>query len=63
MSSTAVRPIRIALVSQEYPPETDHGGIATQAWLKARGLARLGHTVTVVSISVDGRRSERGKPA
>ncbi len=62
MSRPADGPMRIALVSQEYPPETDHGGIATQAWGKARGLARLGHAVTVISTAVDGRRSERVDP-
>lgn len=51
--------MRVALVSQEYPPETAHGGIATQTRQKAIGLARRGHAVTVVSASVDGRRSER----
>lgn len=40
--------MRIALVSQEYPPETGHGGIATQTRLKAHGLARLGHEVHVI---------------
>lgn len=56
-------PMRLALVSQEYPPETDHGGIATQARLKAHGLTRRGHHVTVVSCSVDGQRGEWTGPA
>lgn len=51
--------MRIALVSQEYPPETAHGGIATQTHAKARGLAALGHDVYVVSHSIDGVRHER----
>jgi glycosyltransferase involved in cell wall biosynthesis len=51
--------MRIALVSQEYPPETAHGGIATQTHAKACGLAALGHEVYVVSHSVDGHRHER----
>jgi glycosyltransferase involved in cell wall biosynthesis len=50
--------MNIVLVSQEYPPETGHGGIATQTRLKARGLAALGHTVSVISHSTDGRRHE-----
>ena len=50
------RVMRVALVSQEYPPETAHGGIATQTRAKAVGLAALGHAVHVVSHSVDGRR-------
>src|SRR5438093_665826 len=37
--------MRIGLVSQEYPPETAHGGIGTQTYLKAHGLAALGHAV------------------
>lgn len=51
--------MRIALVSQEYPPETAHGGIATQTLAKARGLAALGHEVFVISHSIDGQRHER----
>ena len=41
--------MRICLVSQEYPPETARGGIGTQTWIKAEALARLGHTVHVLS--------------
>lgn len=41
--------MRIALVSQEYPPQTAHGGIATQTQAKADGLAALGHEVHVIS--------------
>jgi glycogen synthase len=48
--------VRIALVSQEYPPETAHGGIGSQTHLKAHGLAALGHEVHVVSHSMDGAR-------
>lgn len=43
--------MRICLVSQEYPPETARGGIGTQTWNKAHTLARLGHTVHVLSCS------------
>jgi len=50
--------MRIALVSQEYPPETAHGGVATQTYAKAHGLAALGHDVHVISHSVDDRRHE-----
>lgn len=50
--------MRIAVVSQEYPPETAHGGIASQTYLKAHGLARLGHEIVVVSHSTDDRRQE-----
>src|SRR5690349_17826858 len=51
--------MRIALVSQEYPPETAHGGIATQTHAKALGLAALGHEVHVISHSTTGERVER----
>lgn len=55
--------MRIALVSQEYPPETAHGGIATQTHRKAHGLAALGHEVHVISRSHDGvsRRYRQGE--
>jgi len=43
--------MNICLVSQEYPPETAHGGIGTQNWNKARSLVGLGHTVHVLSCS------------
>jgi glycosyltransferase involved in cell wall biosynthesis len=41
--------MKICLVSQHYPPETAQGGVGTQTWNKARTLARLGHTVHVLS--------------
>jgi glycosyltransferase involved in cell wall biosynthesis len=41
--------VKICLVSQEYPPETAHGGIGTQTWNKSRMLTRLGHDVHVLS--------------
>jgi glycosyltransferase involved in cell wall biosynthesis len=50
--------MRIALVSQEYPPETAHGGIGSQTQAKARGLASLGHEVHVISTGLDGQASE-----
>jgi glycosyltransferase involved in cell wall biosynthesis len=50
--------MRIALVSQEYPPETASGGIGTQAYQKAHWLADRGHEVYVISHSVDGIRRE-----
>jgi glycosyltransferase involved in cell wall biosynthesis len=51
--------MRIALVSQEYPPETAKGGIGSQTYDKAHGLSALGHDVVVISQSTDGERSER----
>jgi len=47
----------MAFVSQEYPPNT-HGGIGTQTYLKAHGLANFGHEVTVVSHSPDKSKHE-----
>ncbi|MEW6754945.1 MAG: glycosyltransferase [Candidatus Latescibacterota bacterium] len=41
--------MRLALVTQEYPPDTARGGIGTQSHLKAHGLAARGHEVHVVS--------------
>ncbi len=45
--------MKICLVSQEYPPETPWGGIATQTFNKARALAGLGHEVHVLSRSAE----------
>jgi glycosyltransferase involved in cell wall biosynthesis len=53
--------MRIALVSQEFPPETGSGGIGTQAYQKAHWLADRGHEVHVISHSVDGNRHEYGQ--
>ncbi|MBW3623990.1 MAG: glycosyltransferase family 4 protein [Armatimonadetes bacterium] len=50
--------MRLALASQEYPPETAHGGIGTQTYLKAHGLAALGHEVIVLSHSTEDRKQE-----
>ena len=50
--------MRVCLVSQEYPPETASGGIGTQTYAKARGLAALGHQVHVISLSTDGKQHE-----
>jgi glycosyltransferase involved in cell wall biosynthesis len=47
--------VRIALASQEYPPQTAKGGIGSQTRLKAQGLAALGHEVHVISRSTDGQ--------
>jgi glycosyltransferase involved in cell wall biosynthesis len=45
--------MRICLVSQEYPPETAHGGIGTQIWNRAHELASRGHQVEVLSCRKD----------
>lgn len=43
------RPLRIALLSFEYPPDTGFGGIGTYTWHHARALAALGHDVHVLA--------------
>lgn len=48
--------MRIAIVSQEYPPETAYGGIGTQNYAKAHGLTALGHDVHIISHSTDDRQ-------
>src|SRR5438105_12470624 len=48
------RGMNICLVSQQYPPETASGGIGTQTFLKARGLVARGHSVDVISSTLDG---------
>jgi glycosyltransferase involved in cell wall biosynthesis len=50
--------MRICLVSQEYPPETAKGGIGTQTYMKAHGLAGLGHEIFVLS-RVEGYTERR----
>ncbi|HEX9794814.1 MAG TPA: glycosyltransferase family 4 protein [Planctomycetota bacterium] len=47
--------MRILLVSQEFPPDTAHGGIATQTAAKAAGLAARGHQVVVLTYAAGGR--------
>ncbi len=50
--------MKIALVSQEYPPETARGGIGSQTYTKALGLAEFGHEIFVISRSTDSERHE-----
>lgn len=50
--------MKIALISQEYPPDTARGGIGSQTYMKAHGLAALGHQVHVISHSTDTQRHE-----
>ena len=50
--------MRLALVSQEYPPETAYGGIGTQNYAKAHGLAARGHDVHVIAHSTDDQTHE-----
>jgi hypothetical protein len=48
------RPLNICLVSREYPQETGWGGIGTYTHQLAHGLARNGHNVRVIALSLDG---------
>ena len=50
--------MKLALVSQEYPPQTAHGGIGAQTFMKAHGLACRGHQVHIISHSIDEKRHE-----
>lgn len=43
--------MNIVLISQEYPPETNWGGIATYTQVLARQLAKTGQTVHVVTLA------------
>src|SRR6266508_3748256 len=52
----SARAMRLLFVSQEYPPETGYGGIGTQTYAKAHGLAKRGHHVHVLSHSLDHRQ-------
>ena len=51
------RPLRVLLVSQEFPPETDWGGIGTYAGILAPALAAAGADVTVLSVATGQARS------
>ena len=45
--------MRIALVSKDYPPTKHSGGIGTQTYHLAHGLAALGHDIHVITVSPD----------
>ncbi len=45
--SNLCTPMKIAILSFEYPPDTGFGGIGTYSYYQARGLAKLGHDVHV----------------
>ncbi len=55
--------MRIALVSKDYPPTKHLGGIGTQTYHLAHGLAGLGHEIHVITISpdMDCRHEERSQ--
>ena len=42
-------PLKVGLLSFEYPPETGFGGIGTYTWHHARALTALGHEVHVLA--------------
>ena len=45
--------MRVCLISREYPPLTDYGGIATFSRHLVTGLLELGHEVDVLSLGFD----------
>jgi len=47
--------MKIGLVSAEYPPETDFGGLGSYIFKLAHALSALGHSVTVVSSTLQGK--------
>jgi glycogen synthase len=44
-------PLRICILSHEYPPDTGWGGIATFAYHLAHGLVEIGHEVEVITLA------------
>ena len=50
--------MRVLFVSQEFPPETDWGGIGTYAGVIARALARRGVEVHVLSVVAGQKASD-----
>ena len=52
--------MKICLISEEFPPETGWGGIGTHAYNLSLALTELGHTVHVVSRSIDGKEHISG---
>jgi glycogen(starch) synthase len=55
------RPVRICLISKEYPPDTGWGGIGAYTYQIAHGLKEIGQDVQVVSLM--GREDPQNKPA
>ncbi len=52
----------ICLISEEFPPETGWGGIATYTHTLAKGLDRLGHKVSVITTTLsEDHKSKIGK--
>ena len=54
-----MKPMRICLVSAEYPPEGT-GGIAAYVYRLAQGLAEAGHDVSVIAGPASGDKQEIG---
>lgn len=54
--------MHICLVTQEFPPETNWGGIATYSSTLAESLVQLGHQVSVIALSTKGQeyKNEQG---
>ncbi len=45
--------LHICLISEEFPPDSGWGGIATYTYTLAKGLDKLGHKVSVISMTLD----------
>ena len=56
-NNAMARRLKICLVTQEFPPDTNWGGVGVQFDNFAQAAARAGHTVVVIS------RAERAAPA
>jgi glycosyltransferase involved in cell wall biosynthesis len=54
VSDTGSRQLRICLVSIEYPPETNWGGIGTFTYDMAHAFSQKGYMVHVISLSLNG---------
>lgn len=52
--STQILPLAICLISQEFPPYTNWGGISTYTATLASEYARRGHRVTIISRAPPG---------
>jgi len=57
-----LRQLRVCLISREYPPLTNYGGIATFSQHLAAGLVELGHEVDVISLGFDRDTVQESSP-
>ncbi len=45
--------LHICLISEEFPPDSGWGGIATYTYTLAKGIDKLGHKVSVITTTLD----------